>query len=95
MANTNNEDAFVDHVADREFEVRLHDLGIPPENLEAIRRVEARLAERSRNAQQAAQAQPDENGSTLEGRKKLMQIGPLGQGKASQPMELRKKPTRL
>ena len=35
----------------------------------------------------------DKSGPTLEQRKKLRQIGPLGQRKTSQPMELRKEPT--
>jgi uncharacterized protein (DUF342 family) len=55
---TNNEDASVDRVTDGEFEVGLHDLSISPEDIEIIRRVEARLAERLRNAHQAAQAGP-------------------------------------
>ena len=55
---TNSEDASIDHIADGEFEAGLHDLGISPEDIEATRRVEARLAERSCNAQQVAQAGP-------------------------------------
>ena len=55
----NREDASVDYVAEGEFEVELHDLGIPPEDIKAVRRIEVRLAERSRNARQAvAQACP-------------------------------------
>ena len=53
--NTGNiEDASVHHVVKGEFEVDLHVLGIPPKDIEAVRRMEARLAERSRSAQQAA-----------------------------------------
>ena len=46
----NNEDASVDHVAEGEFKVELHDLGISPKDIKAVRRIEAHLAERSRNA---------------------------------------------
>ena len=46
----NSEDASVDHVADGELKVELHDLGISSEDIQAMRRIEARLAERSRNA---------------------------------------------
>ena len=46
----NSEDASVHHVAEGEFKVELHDLGISPKVIKAIRRIEARLAERSRNA---------------------------------------------
>ena len=36
-ANTvNNEDDSVDHIAEGEFEVKLHDLGIPPKDIEAV-----------------------------------------------------------
>ena len=46
----NNEDASVDHVTEGELEVELHDLGIPNEDIQDMRRIEARLTERSRNA---------------------------------------------
>ena len=35
----NCDDASVDHVAEGEFEVGLHNLGIPLEDIEAIRRI--------------------------------------------------------
>ena len=46
----NSEGASVDHVTEREFKVELHDLGISPKDIKAVRRIEAHLAERSRNA---------------------------------------------
>ena len=55
----NSEDALVDHVAEGEFEVDLHDFGIPSEDIQAIRSIEARLTKRSCSARQAvAQADP-------------------------------------
>ena len=55
----NSEDTSVDHLADGEFEVELHDMGIPFEDIKAMRRIEAHLAKRLRNAwQAAAQADP-------------------------------------
>ena len=50
----NSEGASVDHVTEREFKVELHDLGISPKDIKAVRRIEVRLVERSRNARQAA-----------------------------------------
>ena len=46
----NNEDASVDHVTEGELEVELHDLGIPSDDIQDMRRIEACLTERSRNA---------------------------------------------
>jgi len=50
----NSEDASVDHLADGEFEVELHNMGISTEGIQAMRRIEACLVERSHNDQQAA-----------------------------------------
>ena len=46
----NNEDTSVDHVTEGELEVELHDLGIPSDDIQDMRRIEACLTERSRNA---------------------------------------------
>jgi len=46
----NNEDASVDHVAEGEFKVELHDLGISPKDIKGVRRIETCLTERSHNA---------------------------------------------
>jgi hypothetical protein len=46
----NSEGASVDHVTEGEFKVELHDLGISPKDIKAVRRIEAHLAERSCNA---------------------------------------------
>ena len=50
----NNEDTSVDDLADGEFEVELLDMGITSEDIQAMRRINARLAERLRHARQAA-----------------------------------------
>ena len=46
----NSEDALVDHLADGEFEVELHDMGISTEGIQAMRRIEVCLVEWSHNA---------------------------------------------
>jgi hypothetical protein len=56
VPNSNSRDVSVDRITDKEFDVELHDLGILPEDIETMRKIEACLAEKSRNAQQAAQA---------------------------------------
>ena len=57
VPKNNNEDQAEDHevedLADGEFEVDLHDLGISAEDILAMKRIDARLTERLRNAQQA------------------------------------------
>jgi hypothetical protein len=64
---TNSEDASVDHMADGEFEIGLHDLGIPSKDIEVIRRYEAwRLC----HAQQAAQAGPSNAQMTTRAKEK-------------------------
>ena len=50
----NNEDASVDHLADGEFDVKLHYMGIATEDIQAMRRIDACLVERSRHDRQAA-----------------------------------------
>ena len=55
----NSEDTLEDDLADGEFEVELLDMGIATEDIQATQRIDACLAERSRNARQAAtQADP-------------------------------------
>jgi len=44
----------VDDLADGEFEVKLLDMGFTSEDIQAMRRIDARLTERSRHARQAA-----------------------------------------
>jgi hypothetical protein len=55
--NDNNEDQGKDlevkDLADREFEVDLHDLGISVEDILAMKRIDTRLTKRLRHAQQA------------------------------------------
>ena len=57
VPTNNNEDQAEDHevedLADGEFVVDLHDLGIPVEDILAMKRIDARLTERLRHAQQA------------------------------------------
>ena len=56
-ANNDNkdqgEDLEVEDLADGEFEVDLHDLGISAEDILAMKRIDARLTEHLRNVQQA------------------------------------------
>jgi len=56
-ANNDNEDRGqdleVEDLADGEFEVDLHDLGISAEDILAMKRIDARLTEHLRNMQQA------------------------------------------
>ena len=56
-ANNDNEDQDedleVEDLADGEFEVDLHDLGISAEDILAMKRIDVRLTERLRHAQQA------------------------------------------
>jgi len=47
------EDLEVKDLADRGLEVDLHDLGISVEDIQAMKRIDARLAERQLQAQQA------------------------------------------
>jgi len=53
----NNEDQAddleIEDLADGGLEVDLHDLGISAEDIQAMKRIDARLAERLRHAQQA------------------------------------------
>ena len=55
--NDNNEDHSedfeVEDLADRDFKVKLHDLGISTEDIQVMKRIDARLSERLRQAQQA------------------------------------------
>ena len=55
--NDNNEDQGedleVEDLADGEFEVDLHDLGISAEDILAMKRIDTRLTERLRNTHQA------------------------------------------
>ena len=57
MNNENNkeqdEDLEVEDLADGEFEVDLHDLGISAEDIQVMKRIDARLSKRLRHAQQA------------------------------------------
>ena len=57
MNNENNkeqdEDLEVDDLADGEFEVDLHDLGISAEDILAMKRIDTRLTEHLRQEQQA------------------------------------------
>ena len=57
MNNENNkeqdEDLEVEDLADREFEVDLHDLGISAEDILAMKRIDTRLTEHLRQEQQA------------------------------------------
>ena len=50
----NNEDTSVDDLANGEFEVELLDMGIATEDIQAMRRIDACLTQRSRHARQAA-----------------------------------------
>ena len=50
----NNENSSVDDLADGEFEVELLDMGVASEDIQAMGRIDARLAERLHHAQQAA-----------------------------------------
>ena len=56
-SNDNNEDQGedleVEDLAIGEFEVDLHDLGIATKDIQALKRIDARLIERLRHAQQA------------------------------------------
>ena len=47
------EDFEVEDLADRDFKVKLHDLGISTEDIQVMKRIGARLSERLRQAQQA------------------------------------------
>ena len=55
--NNNNEDQGeefeVEDIADGDFEVDLHDLGISAEDIQVMKRIDARLSERLHHAQQA------------------------------------------
>ena len=55
--NKNNEDQGeefeVEDLADEDFEIDLHDLGISAEDIQVTKRIDARLSERLRHAQQA------------------------------------------
>ena len=53
----NGEDLGVEDLADGDFEVDLHDLGISTEDIQTMRRIETRLSERLRQVQQAQQTQ--------------------------------------
>ena len=57
LANNDNEDRGkdleVEDLADGEFEVDLHDLGISAEDIQVMKRIDTRLPERLRHAQQA------------------------------------------
>ena len=57
MNNENNkeqdEDLEVEDLAKGDFEVELHDLGISAEDIQVMKRIDARLTERLRHAQQA------------------------------------------
>ena len=48
--NTTSTDVSIDHIAEGEFEVNLHDLGIPPEDMEAYRRIKALKLKRRRGS---------------------------------------------
>jgi hypothetical protein len=50
----NSEDTSVDDLADGEFEVELLDMGVTSEDIQAMRRIDARLAEHLRHARPAA-----------------------------------------
>ena len=50
----NSEDTSVDDLADEEFEVKLLDMGIATEDIQAMRRIDVCLKERSRHSRQAA-----------------------------------------
>jgi pyruvate/2-oxoglutarate dehydrogenase complex dihydrolipoamide acyltransferase (E2) component len=71
------EDPEVEDLADRDLEVDLHDLGLSSEDIQAIKRIDSRLAERQQQAQQAqAQAGPS-NGPPPAGAKgKGIQLTP-------------------
>jgi hypothetical protein len=47
------EDLEVEDLADGDFEVELHDLGISAEDIQVMKRIDARLIERLRHTQQA------------------------------------------
>ena len=47
------EDFEVEDLTDEDFEVDLHDLGISAEDIQDMKRIDARLSERLRHAQQA------------------------------------------
>jgi len=47
------EDFEVEDVADGDFKVELHDLGISAEDIQVMKRIDARLSKRLRHAQQA------------------------------------------
>ena len=53
----NTEDHRVEDHADGDFEVDLHDLGISAEDIQTMRRIDARLSVRLRQTQQAQQTQ--------------------------------------
>ena len=46
----NSEDTSVDDLTDGEFEVELLDMSVTSEDIQAMRRIDARLAERLRHA---------------------------------------------
>ena len=50
----NSEDPSIDDLTDGEFEVELLDMGVASEDIQAMGRIDARLAERLHHAQQAA-----------------------------------------
>ena len=49
----NGEDLGVENLTDGDFEVYLHDLGITAEDIQVMKRIDARLSKRLRQAQQA------------------------------------------
>ena len=56
--NSNSDNISVDHVAEGDFEVNLHDLGISTEDIEAMRRIEAHIAEAQKTRQAALEVGP-------------------------------------
>jgi len=54
----NNDNVSVNNVTEGEHEVNLHDFGIPPEDIEAMRRILARLAEVQKSRQAALAVGP-------------------------------------
>ena len=66
----NGEDLRVEDLADGDFKVDLHDLGISTEDIQTMRRIETRLSERLRQVQQAQQTQANTSNALVATRAK-------------------------
>jgi len=66
--NDHDEDLEVEDLADGGLEVDLHDLGISAEDIQAMKRIDARLAERQLQAQQAQAGTSNAAAATAKGK---------------------------